>query len=1084
MAYELGTAYINITPKMDGAGRAIERELSGVGARAGSSKGNSLGGKLWGGLKAGAVGAGVAIGGVLTGSVVKGFRRLTAIEDAEAKLRGLGNSAEDVEAIMDNALAAVKGTAFGMDEAATTAASAVAAGIKPGKELESYLRLVGDAAAIAGTDMSSMGSIFNKVATSGKVQGDVFAQLGDAGIPIVTLLAEEMGVTAEEVYKLGSAGKIGTDEFLSAMEAVGGSALEMGNTTSGAWRNMGAAMSRFGATLLSEVYPYVAPLLTRVTELFDYLGDKAGPAIERVMGSLKEWAQSDQVQGFMGRLRDVAVELYKRALVPLWEKALKPFGEWWLQEAPKFLPTIGKIAGAIGVVVGVLAGGALAAVIGSFMATVAFAVGVVWPILTRVVDFIQNTLWPVIKTVFGAVKAATLTVWEGVVLPAFQKFSAFIQDTVMPIVQRLWSDYIQPAFKAIGGAAVWLWDNAIKPAFSAIVGFVRDDLGPALVAFWENVVSPVFSAIGKFISWSFENVIFPVLDVLKHLVTVTIPDAFNTMRDFVLRAWSAVQARVQAVVSWFQTWVWPVIEMVIELIKRGFNIMRDALKTAWNFIKDRVIAPVVNWFRDTAWPVISTVIDSIKSGFNTMRDVLRTAWNTIRDRIIAPVANWFRDKIEPLFKRATDSTGSAYTSMKDSIKKAWDGVKNAAKAPVKFVVQTVINDALIGKFNRLAKKLGTGRLPPVSLPSGFARGGVLPGMSRMRDGDDQLVPMRRGEGVLVSEALRTARDRAAFLAVNAAGRRGVGFADHLGGGFAGGGIWDGIKGGASKAWKGAKGLAGDALDKVLDGADFVAEALKDPAGIFTRLYDSVVGKMPAAGLMGDAAKGVGKKLLNGVIDTVKGALPSFELPSLGAIKSGGSLAMAQGLARSFGLTMTSFRRPGARTAGSGSLSLHAQGRAMDFSNSSGPTPQMMAFFNAMHPFKPTELLYSPAGARQWRRSGRMADTSGATKRGHYNHVHVGFAEGGILGGKPFLHDRGGWHNPGELSINQTRKPEAVLTNAQWRTMSSLVGAVSGGNSGNTYHITVPADPNEDRTVTGRRIAEVLDFRELNRKVAA
>src|SRR5699024_3150256 len=94
---------------------------------------------------------------------------------------------------------------------------------------------------------------------------------------------------------------------------------------------------------------------------------------------------------------------------------------------------------------------------------------------------------------------------------------------------------------------------------------------------------------------------------------------------------------------------------------------------------------------------------------------------------------------------------------------------------------------------------------------------------------------------------------------------------------------------------------------------------------------------------------------------------------------------ARTLAASFGLTMTSYKRGGARTAGSGSVSLHALGRAMDFSNSTGPTPQMMAFFNAMHQFKPTELLYSPAGARQWRRSGRMADTTGATKRMHYNH---------------------------------------------------------------------------------------------------
>ena len=563
------------------------------------------------------------------------------------------------------------------------------------------------------------------------------------------------------------------------------------------------------------------------------------------------------------------------------------------------------------------------------------------------------------------------------------------------------------------------------------------------------------------VDW-FQTWVWPVISLVIELIK----RGFNVMRDALKAAWGFIKDRVIApVVNWFRDTAWPVISNVIDSIKSGFNTMRDVIKTVWANIRDNIIAPVVNWFRDTAWPVISTVIDNIKSGFNTMRDVLRTAWNTIRDRIIAPVANWFRDKIEPLFKRATDSTGSAFTSMKDSIKKAWDGVKAAAKAPVKFVVETVINDALIGNFNKLAKKLGTGTLPPVSLPSGFARGGILPGMSRMRDGDDQLVPMRLGEGVLVSEGLRTRADRAAFMAANAAGRRGVGFASLFGGGFAGGGI-------LGRAWDGAKGLAGDALDKVLGGVDFVAEALKDPAGIFTRLYDSVVGKMPGAGLVGDAAKGAAKKLLNGVIDTVKGALaPSFDLPSLGDIKSGGSLAMAQGLARSFGLTMTSFRRPGARTAGSGSLSLHAQGRAMDFSNSSGPTPQMMAFFNAMHPFKPTELLYSPAGARQWRRSGRMADTSGATKRGHYNHVHVGFADGGIFG-KPFLHDSGGWHNPGELSINQTRKPEAVLTNSQWAVMQGLAEQNLLAGRGDTWNVYGP---------DAREVAREVEVRQRRRE---
>ena len=120
---------------------------------------------------------------------------------------------------------------------------------------------------------------------------------------------------------------------------------------------------------------------------------------------------------------------------------------------------------------------------------------------------------------------------------------------------------------------------------------------------------------------------------------------------------------------------------------------------------------------------------------------------------------------------------------------AWDGIKNAAKAPVKFVVETVVNKALIGNFNKVAKKLGTSTLPvcvvAVWVCSWWCS---VRAMSSMRDGDDQLVPMRRGEGVLVSEGLRTARDRAAFLAANAAGRRGVGFASLMQGGFAGGGI--------------------------------------------------------------------------------------------------------------------------------------------------------------------------------------------------------------------------------------------------------------------------------------------------------
>ena len=151
MAYNLGNAYINVIPRADGMARGISKQLEGVGGTA-SKK---MGGKLFGGLKVAAAGAGGAIAGVLGGSIVKGFNRLRDIESAEAKLTGLGHSAETVEGVMKNALAAVKGTSFGLGDAAGLAGTLVASGIKPGKELEKTLKLTADSATIAGDRKST-----------------------------------------------------------------------------------------------------------------------------------------------------------------------------------------------------------------------------------------------------------------------------------------------------------------------------------------------------------------------------------------------------------------------------------------------------------------------------------------------------------------------------------------------------------------------------------------------------------------------------------------------------------------------------------------------------------------------------------------------------------------------------------------------------------------------------------------------------------------------------------------------------------------------------------------------------------------
>ncbi|MFN2345208.1 MAG: tape measure protein [Dermatophilaceae bacterium] len=231
-----------------------------------------------------AIGAGVALGAAFGGTAVTlGVQRLMQIEDATAKLDGLGHSAEAVEQVMDDALASVKGTAFGLGDAATIAAGVVAAGVEPGEDLERTLKLIADTAQIAGTDIASMGSVFNKVLAKGKLGGDELMQLSDRGLPVLQWLQEELGATADEVKEMVSRGEVDFETFSNAVEKnIGGAALRGGDTTRGAFANMFAAVGRFGAELAGPVFEQAQGFFVMLTGWVDEATEVIGPFAERI----------------------------------------------------------------------------------------------------------------------------------------------------------------------------------------------------------------------------------------------------------------------------------------------------------------------------------------------------------------------------------------------------------------------------------------------------------------------------------------------------------------------------------------------------------------------------------------------------------------------------------------------------------------------------------------------------------------------------------------------------------------------------------------------------------------------------------
>lgn len=270
-------------------------------------------------IAAGVATAAVGVGATLASALNRGLDRALNIQDARAQLQGLGHDAESVDSIMANALSSVRGTAFGLDAAATIAASSVAAGIRPGQELERTLTLVADAAATARTPLDEMGSIVNKVATSGRLSTDVLNQFHDRGVPLLQMIASEYGVTAEAAQAMVSRGEVDFERFQSALETnIGGAALSSGQTARGAWANVQAALGRLGAMFTGGAVAGAPGLFQSISAAIDRAAEALAPLAERMNGQLRpamerlsSWidgidfaAVITQVSGFVSTVKD------------------------------------------------------------------------------------------------------------------------------------------------------------------------------------------------------------------------------------------------------------------------------------------------------------------------------------------------------------------------------------------------------------------------------------------------------------------------------------------------------------------------------------------------------------------------------------------------------------------------------------------------------------------------------------------------------------------------------------------------------------------------------------------------------------
>lgn len=292
MAQDIGVAYVHVEPSGQGFGKSIEGSINDAVGKASKKSSSNLMSKLGGAFgKIGKAGT-ATIAGLATGITVLaakgGFERALNIENAKAKLTGLGHDSQSVTEIMNDALASVKGTAFGLGDAATVAASLSASGVAEGTQLTEVLKTVADTAQISGRSLTDIGTIFGSVAARGKLQGDDMLQLMSSGIPVLQMLGKHLGKTSSEISDMVSDGKIDFQTFADAMkEGLGGAAQSAGDTFTGALANVKAALSRLGESAATPLLNGLRGLFNQAIPLIDSFTSTVKPTLEKVGASLQ-----------------------------------------------------------------------------------------------------------------------------------------------------------------------------------------------------------------------------------------------------------------------------------------------------------------------------------------------------------------------------------------------------------------------------------------------------------------------------------------------------------------------------------------------------------------------------------------------------------------------------------------------------------------------------------------------------------------------------------------------------------------------------------------------------------------------------
>lgn len=678
---------------------SIGESMSGVGQKA-----QDMGSSLTSSITKPALIAGTAMAGI---TAKLGFDRLVGLDSAKAKLEGLGYSTKEVGSITDQVAKAIQGGMTTMAEGTDVAAGALAAGVKEGKELQKYIKLVGDAAVGSNRPVSEMAMIFNRVQGQGKLMTEELNMVEEGMPGFSNAMAKHLGVSYDAFRKMVTEGEVSSKDFLTVMDDfAGGMAGAYSKSWSGMVQNTKAYIGQIGESLLGGVFEQAKGSLHEFESLLKSpgaqqwakeTGEKIGSAFSKLssgISSVIKWWQS--LDGGTQKTLGGIVKWLGITLVTM-GPVLTIFG--------KFTSMIGGMFSGLSGLIKFFARHNAAAKIST-------ASQALWNGVTATARGIANgyryaiaalTTSQTAQAIKSKVAAAATVVWTGVTKAATvatKGLGLAIRFMTGPV------GIVITAITALVGGIIYLWKtnstfrnavisawNAIKNTAISVFGFIK----PYIINIWnaiKNSSIAVWNTLKKVATTTWNGIKYAVQNPIKALKNV-LSTLWNGMKAAAIKIWTLLKNGVVAIIKVYVNQVRANFNLVKRIVVTIFNAIKSFAIKVWNAIKNGIIN-IVKVLKTRIINTFNALKNGIVSIFNAVKNFSLKLWTNIKNGVVSRAKSLWNG-VKTMFTNLRNSVNSITSKIRNFLYSVWNAIKNKVVSLAKALWNGVKD-----KFNALS----------------------------------------------------------------------------------------------------------------------------------------------------------------------------------------------------------------------------------------------------------------------------------------------------------------------------------------------------------------------------------------------